>query len=519
MSETLRVYREFTMHRKKHNRGFLKFLFKIFILAIILLSICFFWITRDLYPVEQFIPTSSVFQIFSPQLMQNYHTIVQSPLWELAEPSSTIYEIKKLLSDQQKVPLWIIKHLIYDSFYFSVSDLKTFKDALLIARLSRIGCIIEQIYSWTQPVETDWAGGINLRFIPKQKIYYSRKGRILLLSPNRDTLVQTITQKNNKKNQTVLASELLKNQEKHLAWGTFTPQHKEFQGLVSQIHFYLALKQNQIGLKCETQIIPDTETPWTILLTDIVSKPIQEPIDTLLSCSIDTGVPIKTWLRAIETIPQTSFVLPSVQTKEIPFVEWVRTLSPFVSGQLHIAIDSLYTDEIIPFIPKYCVIAKTQPNMCENINQTIIEPTIIILGEKNKAISLSNSNEYILPLIGSSQTDLHIQCAEEQLLFTNNIDLKNQMVEYIKKHPTNTEGNYSLILQMKPEKIIAEINDAITVLTESNILRFHDPKKINDLFNKIKLFKEIKIKLSLNKGHLKIAGLVEFNNNATHITK
>ncbi|HOQ31886.1 MAG TPA: hypothetical protein PLA12_05160 [Candidatus Hydrogenedens sp.] len=511
MSETMRVYSGFGTQKRRHKSGFLKFLFKLVFLIVLLLFIGFVWTTRDLYPVERFIPTAPAFQVFSPQLMQNYPTLIESPLWELAEPSSMVLEVKKLLSDQQTVPLWVIKHLIYDFFYFSVNNLKTFEDALLIVRLSRIGCVIENLYSLTQPIEIDWAGGLNLRYLPKQKLYYARKGRVLILSPNRETLVQSITQKGDKKTETVLAAELMKNQEKHLAWGTFTPQQQDFQGLFSQIHFYLALMQNQLGLKCETQITPDMETPWTILLAEVVSSPLQEPVDTLFSCSINTGVPLKTWVRAFETIPKASINLPSANPTEIPFIEWIKSFSPFVNNEFHIALDTFYTDEIIPFIPKYCVIAKTNPNICENIVQTIMDPTIIIMGEKNKALPASNSNEYIIPLIGSSQTDLHIQCAEGSLLFANNKDLQNQVIEHIKNKPASNEGNYSLILQMKPEKLISEINNAITVLTESNILQFNDPKKINDLFNKIKLFKEIKIKISLNKGQLKIAGIAEFN--------
>ncbi len=511
MSETVRVFNEFGTRRYKRRGGFYKFLFKIFVLAIIVFSFWFLWTTRDLYPVERFIPSSPAFEIFSPQLMQNYQNIIQFPLWNLVESSSSVYEIKKMLSDEQKIPLWIIKHLIYDFFYFSINDIHSFNNVLLIIRLSRIGCVIENFYSWTQPVEIDWAGGLNLKYIPEQKLYYSRKGRVLLLSTNRETLIQALTQEGNKRSQTILAKELLKNQGKHLAWGTLTPSHERFQELISSVHFYIGLTQNQLGLRCETQINPDPETPWSILLTEIVSASLREPADALFSISLDTGVPIKTWLRAFEVIPQASIALPSSTTSELPFEEWIKSFAPLVDNQFYIAIDTLYKDEIIPFIPRYCVIAKNRPNMCENIIRTIIEPTIIILGERNKALSVSNSNEYIVPLIGSSQTDLHIQCTDEFILFSNNSELQSRTVEYIKNKPLSSEGNYSLILQMKPEKIVEEINDATAVLTDSNILQFHDPKKINDLFNKIKLFKEIKIKISLDKGQLKISGVIEFN--------
>ncbi len=515
MSETLRVYNEFSRRRKKSRGGFFRFVSKLLLLAIIVLIIVFYWTTRDLFPVEQFLPAQSTFQVFSPKLMQNYQTIISSPLWELADPSSSVYKVKRLLTDQQKVPLWIIRHLIYDFFYFSANDLNTFEDALLIFRLSRVGCLIEQIYTHTQPVELDWAGGINLRYIPGQKLYYARKGRILFLSPNRETLLKTITQKRDFKTQTLLARELLINQEKHLAWGTFTPQQTDFQGLFPKIHFYISLSSNQIGIRCETQIIPDPETPWTILLADIVSPPLQEPADSLFSCSIDTGVPVKTWLRAFETIPQASIILPQFPSGEIPFMEWIKSFSPFLDNQFQIAMDTLYTDEIIPFIPKYCIAGKIQPNICENINQVIIEPTILVLGEKNKAIPSPDAGEFIVPLIGSSQTDLHIQCAENQIIFTNNKELRDRVVEHIKNNTPTTEGNYSLLLQMKPEKIIEEFSKALTSLEESHILQFQNPEKVTDLIHKIKLFKEIKIKMNLNKGNLKIAGIAELNTYST----
>lgn len=517
MSETVRVYSEYVPRKHQRKGGFFGFILKLFFLFLIIFFIWFFWTSRDLYTVERFIPTEPAFQIFSPLLMQNYPTLIQSPLWKLIEPTSSIYEVKKMLSDQPKVPVWIIKHLIYDFFYFSANDLKTFEDALFIVRLSRIGCVIEDLYSWTQPVTNDWAGGLNLKYIPEQKIYYTRKGRVLLLSPHRETLVQVTTQKGDIERQTILAKELLKNQEKHLAWGTVIPPEKNFQGLISQINFYFSLSLNQLGIKCETQIIPDTEVPWTILLSEINSSSLQEPMDSLFSCSIDTGVPIKTWLSTFKTISQTDITEPNSPPAEISFTDWIESFTPLLENQFHIAIDSFYTDEIIPFIPKYCIIAKTQPNICKSFAETVTSSTITLLGEKNKVIPSPNPDEFIVPLIGSSQTDLHIHCAEENLMFTNSTELRNRMEEYIKSnHPISggSGGNHSLILQLKPEKLTEEINKAITVFIESNIVQFHDPKKINDLFNKIKLFKEIKIKISVNKGQLKIAGIAEFNDNS-----
>ncbi len=517
MSETLRVYSEINHRRRKRRGSFIKFLVQFFLLIIILLIGWWLWLSRDLYPAEKFIPTSPKFQVFSPRLMQNHNILAQSPLWTLVEPSSPVYEVKKLLLDQKKIPLWVFKHLIYDFFYFSANDLKTFKDYLLIVRLSRIGCMLEELFSLSSMVETDWAGGLNLKYLPQQKVYYARKGRILLLSPNRETLIQSITKKEADLSVYVLKTELSENQEHYLAWGTIKPPGKDLQVFIPQISFYLALTPTQLGIKCETEINPDTETLWSILLAEIVSGPLQEPPDTLLSCSIDTGVPLKTWIRAFETIPRTNGILTSINPTELSLTDWIKTFSPLVSNQFYITLDTFYTDEIVPFIPKYCVVARTQPNMYENVSQTILNPTIIVLGEKNKAIPSPKPDEFIVPLIGSSQVDLHIQCSDEQLIFANNNELKKTFIEHLKNGKSGSEGNYSFIIKLKPNMCITEINNVISVLTESNVLRFHDPEMVNNIFNKIKLFKEIEIKISLNKGKIKITGATKFNNDFVQI--
>ncbi|HOV33944.1 MAG TPA: hypothetical protein PLX23_11350 [Candidatus Hydrogenedens sp.] len=514
MSETLRVYSEINRRRRKRKSSFIKFLLQIFLLIIILLVGWWLWLSRDLYPVEEFIPTSPNFQVFSPQLMQNHNILAQSALWTLVEPSSPAFEVKKLLLDHQKIPLWVFKHLIYDFFYFSANDLKTFEDYLLIVRLSQIGCVLEEFFSWSSMVENDWAGGLNLKYLPRQKVYYARKGRILLLSPNRETLIQSITKKETDALRSVLTTELLENQEHYLAWGTVKPPWKDLQVFIPQISFYLAITPTQLGIKCETEINPDTETLWSILLAEIVSGPLQEPPDTLLSCSINTGVPLKTWIYNFETIPGTNDILTSINSSELSFTDWIKTFSPLVSNQFYIALNNFYTDEVVPFIPKYCVVAKTQPNVCENDIQTIFNPSIIVLGEKNKAIPSSNTDEFIVPLIGSSQVDLHVQCSNDQLIFANNKELRDSLIEQIKSGENTTEGNYSFIIQLKPDKCISEINNVILVLTESNVLRFHSLEAVNNIFNKIKLFKEIKMKINLNKGKIKIIGTTEFNSSS-----
>lgn len=88
----------------------------------------------------------------------------------------------------------------------------------------------------------------------------------------------------------------------------------------------------------------------------------------------------------------------------------------------------------------------------------------------------------------------------------NNKELRDSLIEQM---ANTTEGNYSFIIQLKPDKCISEINNVILVLTESNVLRFHSLEAINNIFNKIKLFKEIKMKINLNKGKIKIIGTTE----------
>jgi hypothetical protein len=124
--------------------------------------------------------------------------------------------------------------------------------------------------------------------LPQQKVYYARKGRILLLSPSRETLIQSITKKEAEQLRGCPYNELIENQGHYLAGDSKTDMER-FAKIYPSISFHLAITPTQLGIKCETELTR-YETLWSILLTEIVSGPLQEPPDTLLSCSIDTGV-------------------------------------------------------------------------------------------------------------------------------------------------------------------------------------------------------------------------------------
>jgi|GEM_PF-1176092 len=512
MSETLRVYSTPKYGTRRHSRGIFKFLLNLFIVLILLAIILTLWLSRDSYPAENFIPKQTNFQIFSPRLMQNRMLLANTPLWNLVEPNSPAIKVKQLLSDQEQIPLWVVKHLIYDFFYFSINDLDTFNDYLIIVRLSRVGCVLETLFTLSHTVETDWAGGLNLKFLPDQKLYYTRKGRVLLLSPNRQTMINSITQDIRTQSETILSAEISKNQEKHLAWGTIKIPWENIKSLIPEVKFYIGLTETQLGVKSEATIHPDPEKPWTLLLAQLISKPIREPIEGSFSCAIDTGVPLKTWIRAFETIPTTTDILVPPIEKEISLLDWIKTFSPLVNNQFYLSLDGFYVDEIIPFMPKYCIVATTQPNICESLTQSLTRINVNILGENNKILPTEKANEFIFPMFGSSQTDLHINCSENQLIFYTNAELGNLLTEHLKSQISNQENSSSFILQLKPEKLITEFENSLLPLQESNIFKFRNPEKINNLFSKIKIFKEFKIKINLNQGQVKAISILNFGN-------
>ena len=155
------------------------------------------WLTRDNYPMEQLIPANQAYQILANDILGKRATIAQSKIWKAVPESLGVSAIPKLLGQSPGVPEWVLRNFIPDICHVSGNDLKGFSDVLAITRMTRTGCLLEKCRVFVPGIRRDYAGGLNLRYVPLRAgdpgVFYAVRGRLLAVSRSRDALIRSLT--------------------------------------------------------------------------------------------------------------------------------------------------------------------------------------------------------------------------------------------------------------------------------------------------------------------------------------
>lgn len=156
------------------------------------LAFWFLWTTRDSYPMRGLIPADQTYHVFVTGLLTKRQNIAASPVWTLAPETSSAAKVPALLQDNFGMPDWVLNNIAYGASHISGHDAGTFGDVLFVTKMSRIGCLVERFHRFVG-VSDDYAGGLELRYLPDAGVYYAVRGRMLIASPSRETVVRSLT--------------------------------------------------------------------------------------------------------------------------------------------------------------------------------------------------------------------------------------------------------------------------------------------------------------------------------------
>ncbi|MBI1319499.1 MAG: hypothetical protein GC168_11220 [Candidatus Hydrogenedens sp.] len=190
MSETIRSYTGGANLRRRRRPPVVRY-----VLLFLLLGV-FSWmwfVTRDTHEAGELVPLGQQYELFVSDLLGGREAIAGSSLWEIAPESVASPELREALRNDFGIPAWVLNNYTLGPFHISGNNLPSFDDALIVSRITRVGCLLERFRGWSDQIEDDFAGGLRLRHVPSAGIYYAIRGRILLASSSRKTLVRALT--------------------------------------------------------------------------------------------------------------------------------------------------------------------------------------------------------------------------------------------------------------------------------------------------------------------------------------
>ena len=175
-----------------HRRRLLSLRWKL-----LLVACCFFayawWTTRDTFPMERLIPSDQKYQIYANDILSRRGTLAASQIWKAMPDSHGIVSIPEMLGRDLEMPAWLLNNLVPNACYVSGNDLKTFDDVLFVSRMTAFGCFLTKFRAWAPGISNEPAGGLNIDHHKGTNFYFAVRGRTLVLSRSRETLIHALT--------------------------------------------------------------------------------------------------------------------------------------------------------------------------------------------------------------------------------------------------------------------------------------------------------------------------------------
>lgn len=150
------------------------------------------WTTRDTWPMGRLIPKDQHYALLFPDLIEGRKVIARSPLWEAVPEQFEARKFQEMLQQDFGLPEWLINNVAVGAVHISGKDTRTFSDALLVTRMTRLGALLQRFSGYSDALQEDYAGGLELRHVPEAGLWLAVRGRVMLASRDRQALIDAL---------------------------------------------------------------------------------------------------------------------------------------------------------------------------------------------------------------------------------------------------------------------------------------------------------------------------------------
>lgn len=488
MSDTVRSYSTQAGARRRRRKGF-RPRHAGLITVFVLLGYAS-WTTRDVHPIARFIPADQKYCIEFVELLETRTRIAQSAVWSALPESVLMGEVPVLLGlDPESAGAppagmfgWVFNNLVPGSLYLTGRDLETFGDVLVLSRMSRVGCLLERFHDLVPGVDADPAGGLELRRIPDQGIYYAVRGRVLMASPSREALIRSL----------VLAPEDAVSEEvldatlgrvgREDVHGTVTLAEDDPLGQAfSSVGFAVRIDPSEAQVVCRARLREAFRDQWRGLLDEAEPRPLTAPPDGMLTVSADFGKPVReVWTGLAEGLEGYGIEAISSedwQTWEQPPEDGEIGPQHFFAGLLgstgpgiRLSWCGVDLNEMVP-MPEIAGTFDADPEAIPRF----VEATPAAPDDAVPWASFARYDEETqrvhLPMAGGPSIEpTAVPCAAGLLVSTSKT-VADELVAAVPTEHLPGEGN--LYIRVRPYPCVEKIVEAGRLLAEQNLLRGH----------------------------------------------
>lgn len=167
----------------------------LFLIVIIGAGSWVYWITRDTVPPHALVPSDAPLTITISDPMGVKEAFASSSIWEASAIFDTrAADVQRALAEPIPLPPWVLNHVLGHKLYGYTFDSIDPTHCVMLSKMTRVGVLLERgAIQFSDAITSDWAGGLKLRHVPEANLYYAVRGRMLVASGDRASLVRALT--------------------------------------------------------------------------------------------------------------------------------------------------------------------------------------------------------------------------------------------------------------------------------------------------------------------------------------
>jgi len=476
MSDAVRNYSGSGGVRRKTRRQRLGALRNLLLLFLLPLAAYLWWTTRDAWDMAQLIPGRQTYQLYANDFLNNRGTIAQSRVWQLLPEETALAQARVSMLDNFGLPEWVLNNVVHGLSHVSGNDLDDFSDVLFITKMTRVGVLLERLHRFIPEIRREHAGGLKLRQVEDAGVWYAVRGRVLLITPDRDTLIRSLTLKGD---DTVGSAALAAGRDALRAgediFGRIDLREGDpWSDTLEALEIKVWVEEDALRVACQGALSPSWREWLLPVLVDASPQPLHAPPSGIVELSANFGKPLPRLWDGLQAVLDLDAPLP-------PPGDWLRGIQPDdgpdtagLLGELMLHTGNGWrlswtgVDELA-FAPMPAFAASI------DVDPAAAEERLTLAAEFGEGLGLATDAETGLlhmPLIGGPALEPAVALRGTQLLLGTSREAARSLVQQPPPRATLTEAG-TLFARIRPAPLIEAAASAGHELAVIGALRGH----------------------------------------------
>lgn len=485
-----------------------------FLIVLVVLLTLGWWFSRDAWRMGDLTPAGRAVQICVTDLPVRLEAVRSSGIWVLLPESSPARPVLQQGMDGLPVPRWLVNNLSTGPSYWLLERIDDPSTLLVTTRMTRVGTLAVKAAAWLPLFSHDYAGGLKLLHLEDAGLYLAVRGRILLASPSRRTLIDALTLTPDRAAGDAALESWRARAEGADLYGVLDAAALErlslpFAAMTGSVRF------ERGRLSARLTVTPSAA--WRDQLQPVLDRlsggPLKEPPEGCAAVSLNLGMSPIELLRTIrEQLPEVG-MLPGWLTAESPempadpaeafFRRFARMLLSGTGTTYRLAWLGMDTDEMIP-LPVVAGLADEGQDAlaalaaeAADVKAPVAEDPPMIEWAPRVA---EDGAVYIRLLAGPALSLCAVPSGEKGIAFGGSLTAARVLAGQEKSEPAPSAGNGIALLRIHPAAGIEVLGAAARELAAFGWLRDTTPGDVDSrlalMRDQIGVIREIRMMLA-----------------------